>query len=105
MIDLQQVGTTQIENEGVKGPWIAVLGDRELYRLCPHTTVQETFTIRDAIQALVEEAHADGVAQANVLCDVKVNRIVENGNSQLDLLKQENARLSAILETTLGEEV
>ena len=105
MIDLSKAGTTQLTLEdGTVTDWVCKLDGEEMYRLPAKLTVQDTFTIRDEIQRLVEKSFMAGKAEADALCEVKINRIVENGDAKLDALKQENERLNVILEQTFGEE-
>lgn len=104
MINFTAVTCHQTSTENGDGPWIMKDGDRVLLQLPAETNVQDTFKIRDAIGELCKEAFEQGKEQADGLCQVKIERIVENGNHQLDLLKEENLRLSSILEQQIGEE-
>ena len=105
MLKFSEVTGHQLTDEnGVDGDWEMKHQGRLLFNLPASTTVQETFTIRDQVGVIYEEAYQAGIKQANEWAEQRLNRIVTEGDARLDALKQENERLSAILETTLGEE-
>jgi len=105
MINMQNASATQLtDDRGIYGDWSVVLDGKEIYTLPKKMTVQDTFDIRDAVHKMVELSHKEAADEANSLASVKINRIVENGNHQLELLKAENIRLSEALEKIMMDE-
>lgn len=105
MIDLTKSQAQQNTlQDGTKTAWQITLDGELLYTLPVATTVQETFTIRDSIQVLLKRAFDAGIDQQKALAQVTLDRVVENGNAQLEALKAENLRLAAILETFISDE-
>ncbi len=104
MKDISKAGATQLSTGSKTSDWVVKLGDDILYTLPACTTVEETFTIRDSINALLKKAFNAGLEEANSLAHVKLKRVVDGGNLQLDELKIENERLADILENLLNSE-
>lgn len=102
MINITRAQATQSTTNGINGPWIVSLDEEELYRLPPHTTVQETFAIRDIIEKMMKRVAVESKEAAKLQCDVRINKLAEHRDSQLNLLKAENERLATILEKHLG---
>jgi len=98
MIDVKRIQGNQTTREGINEDWIFTLDKEELYALPAHFTVQETFLVRNAIEKIVKIAVEEMKEQEQQLCLVKMNHIVEKGNSQLNALKDENERLATVLE-------
>ena len=98
MIDITRAQANQTVTNGLAEEWIVTLEDEILYRLPAHFSPEETFLVRDAVEVMMKRAAAEAREQAVQLGIVTQNRIVENGNTQLEALKQENVRLATILE-------
>ena len=98
MIDITKAQANQTTNNGVHEDWVVTLDNEVLYKLPAHFSVQETFFVRDIIEVMMKKAAEEAREQVIQLSMVKENRIVSNGNAQLEVLKNENARLSMILE-------
>lgn len=106
MIKLQNAQATQkTDSSGGKTDWVIELNGEELYRLPAHCSVQDTFRIRESIEKLLQRSFEDGIEQQKALAKITLDRVVENGNAQLDALKEENLRLAAILESMINDEV
>ena len=94
MIDIKHAQTKQLTVDGMDGPWVASINGEELYRLPEYVTVQDTFVIRDIIRDMMLRAESETKAS----CDAKIKGIMERGQHQLDVLKEENERLATALE-------
>ena len=105
MINIEGSQSTQLTmSNGVAGDWEATLNGKKLYTLPARFTVQDTFLIKDTINAMMAEAADHARADAKALHDVTMNRIVTNGDMQLTMLKEENIRLANALERMYLEE-
>jgi len=105
MVDITNAGATQkILANGSITDWEVKLEGELLYTLPKEVKVNDTFIIRDSINALLKKAFNAGVEEANSLSHVKLKRVVDGGNLQLEELKIENERLSDILENLLNSE-
>lgn len=98
MIDITKAQANQTVTNGLAGEWTVTLDGETLYKLPSHFSPQETFLVRDAVEVMMKRAATEAREQAIQLGIVTQNRIIENGNTQLDALKQENVRLATILE-------
>ena len=56
------------------------------------------FEIRDVIKKMMDLAHKQGTDEAKALATITLNRVIENGDAQLNALKAENERLALALE-------
>lgn len=104
MIDITKAQMNQTTTNGHHSEWTVTLGDEEFFRLPNNFTVQEAFLVRDVVRNLMLRAERETKAEQEQLCLVKMNYVQSAGESQLDALKSENLRLSAILQETFGEE-
>ena len=106
MIDITKAQANQQSVNGVDKDWVVTLDGEVLYTLPAYIKPEDTFIIRDAIEKVVNIAAAEVKEQEQQLCMVKINRVVENGNEQLNFLKDENERLATALEKhILNDEV
>lgn len=104
MIDITKAQANQTTTNGINGEWTITLDGEILYRLPENFTVQDTFLIRDIIEQMMSKASEEMRKQEQQLCLVKMNKVVANGDAQLDSLKRENIRLSETLENLIGED-
>lgn len=107
-----RMGLTQIQNaqaqqltyeDGRESEWIVSLYGEELYRLPDYVTVNDTFRIRDVVQAMMERAYDEGAKYQETVAKAQVKIIQQNGQEQLNALLAENERLSEIINATHGE--
>ncbi len=104
MIDIRKAAAQQNTLKGGKvTDWSVSLDGEELYKLPERFTVQETFEIRDIVEKMMNYAFEQGKEEANSLAGVKIQRILDNGNTQLGALKDENIRLAEALEKHIIE--
>lgn len=105
MIDITKAQAQQFTTKGgLLSEWKISLDGEHLYSLPATFTVQHTFDIRNIVEKMMKRAYEEGKADAEALADIKITTIVNNGNSQLELLKQENIRLATILEQLTNNE-
>jgi len=98
MINIQKAQGNQTTRNGVNEDWIVTLDEEEIYKLPAHFTVQETFMIRDIKKDMINRV----VADEKLACDERVADIVKNGDAVVQLLKDENLRISTALEQHLS---
>jgi hypothetical protein len=98
MINITKAQANQTTTNGTNEDWTVTLGGETLYKLPANFTVQDTFLVRDIVEKMMERATKEALDQAKQLEIVKIERIVTNGDAQLNALKRENIRLSEILE-------
>ena len=103
MIDIAKAQANQTSRNGLSEDWIVTLEGDEIYKLPARFSPQETFLVRDIVEKMMKVAVAEATEQAEQLGLVKIQRVVENGDSQLNALREENERLSTILEQYIGE--
>ena len=103
MIDITKAQANQTSRNGLSEDWIVTLEGNEIYKLPSRFSPQETFLVRDVVEKMMKMAVAEATEQAEQLGLVKIQRVVENGDSQLNALREENERLSTILEQYIGE--
>lgn len=103
MIDITKAQANQTTTNGVNGDWSVTLDGDELYKLPEYFSVQDTFLVRYVIEKMMALASEDTRNQEQQLAMVKMERVVSKGNTQLNLLKQENERLADVLENLIGE--
>ena len=94
MIDIARADAHQSTINGVTGDWIVKLDGKELYTLPANFTSTDTFLVRGIIEKMLTQASDDVHAE----CSARIEKIVEHGNRQLDVLKAENERLATALE-------
>ena len=105
MIDINRAGMNQSTfPNGLNSDWSVTLDKEELFTLSKDYTVAQMFEIRDVIKKMMDLAHKQGTDEAKALANVTLNRVVENGNKQLDALKAENERLALALEKIIISE-
>ena len=106
MLDITKTGMNQSTfSDGSLSDWSVTLDKEELFTLSKVYTVEQMFEIRDVIEKMMKLAHEQGTDEAKALANVTLNRVVENGNKQLEALKAENGRLAlALEEITISEE-
>jgi len=107
MLDITRAGMTQLtDSQGVKGDWIVTLDKEELFKLSKDYNVEQVFEIRDVIKKMMDYAHKEGANEANTLAKVRLDTVITQGDSKLDILKAENERLAVALQKhILGEEI
>ena len=99
MIDLTKAGATQYtDSNGNKSDWDFNVNGETLLVLPKEINDTNVFHTRDAIQNLIEKAYKQGQKFSEGLAQVKIDRILEQGNLQLTALKEENVRLAEALE-------
>ena len=104
MIDITQAQANQTTRSGVNEDWIVTLDGKNIYSLPSHFSVQETFLVRDVAEKMMKMAVIDAVKLENETNEMKMQKIIINGDAKLDALKRENMRLSEALEQQqLGE--
>lgn len=101
MIDITKAQAGQSTINGTNQEWVVSLDDEILYALPDYFTVQDTFLVRDIIEKMMNRAEDEVKEQEQQLSLVKMRRLIDAGNSQLDALKQENERLANILKQHL----
>lgn len=101
MIDITRAQANQSTINGVDEDWIVTLEDEEIYKLPAKLTPQETFDIRDIIEKMMNIARQEEQKKG----DEKIAEVIKNGDAVLDSLKDENIRLSTVLEEHILREV
>lgn len=98
MINILQAQANQTTRNGSNEDWVVTLNDEQLYKLPAHFSVEETFTIKDIVHKMMLRAADEMRKQEQQLSLIKIQKVVSNGDAQLDALRRENERLAEILQ-------
>jgi hypothetical protein len=98
-VDLTRASSTQYtDSSGTKSDWHVKIGDDVLIVLPIVTNDSNIFKLRNDIQKLIDDAYEEGKDSAKKKYDKDIERTLQLGNYQLELLKTENERLADALE-------
>lgn len=101
MIDITKAQAEQSTVKGSHEDWIVSLDGEELYKLPAHFTVADTFIVRDVVEAMMKRAEKETKEQEQQMSIIKMQRLVTQVDAQLEALKQENIRISNVLQQHL----
>ena len=98
MIDITRAQANQTTINGVDKEWIITLDKEELYVLPAHFSVQETFLVRRIVEQMIKRAVKEATDLLDKHSTLHMQKVIINGDAQLDALRRENIRLANTLE-------